>query len=248
MKKQLTAFMMAWGMFCAIPCPYKKWDDAARPWMIVWLPVVGLLVGAVWMLAARLFALWGFTNLLAAAVLTMLPYLLTGFLHLDGYLDCCDAILSRRELAERQKILKDSHVGSFAVIGFGLLLLAVFGAFGSLDFARWRALLLIPAASRCVSGLAVTSLRPMGTSQYAGAFQKSDKRAQRTILWLLLAASLAGSFLFAGRAGLAAAVTAAVSGLFTWYGARQLSGMSGDISGFALTLGEAAGVISLLFL
>ena len=31
MKKQLTAFMMAWGMFCSIPCPYKKWDDAARP-------------------------------------------------------------------------------------------------------------------------------------------------------------------------------------------------------------------------
>ena len=43
-------------------------------------------------------------------------------------------------------------------------------------------------------------------------------------------------------------MTAAVSGLFTWYGARQLGGMSGDISGFALTLGEAAGVISLLFL
>ena len=43
MKKQLTALMMAWGTYLAIPCPKKVWDDAMRPWQIVWLPVIGLI-------------------------------------------------------------------------------------------------------------------------------------------------------------------------------------------------------------
>ena len=44
-KKPLTALMMAWGTYLAIPCPYKVWDDALRPWQIVCLPPVGLIVG-----------------------------------------------------------------------------------------------------------------------------------------------------------------------------------------------------------
>ena len=42
--------------------------------------------------------------------------------------------------------------------------------------------------------------------------------------------------------GCAPLAAAAGYGLAAWYGFRQLDGMSGDISGFALTLGELAGV------
>ena len=93
MKTQIIAFFMAWGMFLSIPCPCKIWDEKARPWQLVYLPVAGLLVGALWALAA--YALGSFDRLpaLRAAVLAALPFLLTGFLHLDGFMDCCDAIL-----------------------------------------------------------------------------------------------------------------------------------------------------------
>ena len=36
-------------------------------------------------------------------------------------------------------------------------------------------------------------------------------------------------------------------GLAAWYGFRQLDGMSGDISGFALTVGELVGAATLLY-
>ena len=52
LKKPLTALMMAWGTYLAIPCPYKVWDDALRPWQIVCLPPVGLIVGGLWALCA----------------------------------------------------------------------------------------------------------------------------------------------------------------------------------------------------
>ena len=105
MKRLTTAFFMAWGMFCAIPCPYQRWDERLRPLMLVCFPLLGVLLGGIWSSAAWLIARWGGLGLFGPALLAALPCLLTGFLHLDGFMDCCDAILSRRPLEERQQIL-----------------------------------------------------------------------------------------------------------------------------------------------
>ena len=104
----------------AIPCPLRRWNEKAREKMLVCLPLVGLAVGGIWLglyLLLRHAAIGGLYAFLMAA----LPWLVTGFMHLDGYMDVCDAMLSRRELATRQRILKDSHCGAFAVIGMVLL-------------------------------------------------------------------------------------------------------------------------------
>ena len=52
MKDWIYGFFMAWGMFLAIPCPLKLWNEKARSKMICCLPLVGLVVGGVWLLAA----------------------------------------------------------------------------------------------------------------------------------------------------------------------------------------------------
>ena len=167
MSEWLDGFSMAWGMFLAIPCPLRRWNEKAREKMLVCLPLVGLAVGGIWLglyLLLRHAAIGGLYAFLMAA----LPWLVTGFMHLDGYMDVCDAVLSRRELATRQRILKDSHCGAFAVIGMVLLALCQWSVFlsGSAGESLWG-LLLIPVATRACAGLAVLKLRPMGTSQYA---------------------------------------------------------------------------------
>ena len=114
-KDWICGFFMAWGMFLAIPCPLKIWRESARSKMLCCLPLAGGVVGAVWVLAAYLarFLPVPVGGLLLAAA----PWLATGFLHLDGFMDVTDAVKSCRDLARRREILKDSHVGSFAVIG-----------------------------------------------------------------------------------------------------------------------------------
>lgn len=77
LKTQITAFFMAWGMFLSIPCPCKIWDEKARPWQLVYLPVAGLLVGTLWALAAYALGQLGRLPALRAAVLAALPFLLT---------------------------------------------------------------------------------------------------------------------------------------------------------------------------
>ena len=248
MKKLITGFFMAWGMFCAIPCPCKIWDEEARPLMLVCLPLVGLIIGGLWALLGFVLSLFSL-GMFAAALMAILPYLLTGFIHLDGFMDCCDAILSRRDLAERQRIMKDSHTGAFAVICVCILMLVIASAFSIFDFKeKYMALLLIPAASRACAGLAVMSLRRIGHSSYAGAFDKRVKAGHKIACGVILVCVCVLSVVLFGINGLCAAASAAGYGLAVLYGYKQLGGMSGDISGYALTIGEAVGAAVLCLL
>ena len=86
---------MAWGMFLSIPNPLPRWNEKARGQMLTCLPLVGLLVGGLWTLCFWLLSRW--TSPAVRLLLAVLPWLLTGFIHLDGYMDVCDAILSRRD-------------------------------------------------------------------------------------------------------------------------------------------------------
>jgi adenosylcobinamide-GDP ribazoletransferase len=198
-------------------------------------------VGGLWCLPALLPAGGARAFLLTAA-----PFLLTGCIHLDGFMDCCDAIFSRRDLEKRQQILKDSHVGAFAVIGIVLLMLAQFACMASVpEGADWRILLFVPAVSRCGSSLAVTVLKPMNTSQYAD--QKKPK-SHVAVLAAMMALFVAGGFLLCGKYGFV------LLGCLAGYGAalrkayKSLDGMNGDISGYALTLGELCAVAVLAIL
>lgn len=242
MKKWFTGFFMSWGMFLSIPCPFRVWDEGARAQMLACLPFIGWIIGGLWALVAFLLRLIGAPVLLGAAVLLALPWALSGAIHLDGYMDVCDAVLSRRDIETRRKILKDPHCGSFAVICMVLLAVFGFALFASAGDGKppLLALAAVPAATRACAGLAVTLLKPMETSQYSG---KVEVRASCiALLSVMLAASIALPIVFSGLRGLAPAAAAAGYALAALTADKQLGGMNGDISGYALTLGELIGV------
>jgi len=250
MKKYWHAFFMSFGMFTSIPCPYRPWNDDARPLMILFFPIIGVILGALWMLAGMLLRWLELPLMISAAILTILPYALTGFLHLDGYMDVSDAILSRRPLADRQRILKDPHVGSFAVIMVCCLFLVHFSLFASMpEGADLKMLLLLPAAVRSSAGIAVSAMRPMSTSQYAGNYRTSVRLSHLILLGVLFLLTLGGSWLLSGWQGiLCLAAGALVYWLAVLLCARDLDGINGDISGFGLVLGELAGVAVMILI
>lgn len=235
----IRAFFMALGMFTSIPCPYRPWDEEARNWMLVMLPIVGLVIGLMWAgfswLGAKL--LPG----VAVALTVALPWLLTGFIHLDGYMDTCDAMLSWRPLKKRLEILKDSHTGACAVVGLGLLILFSHDAVrhGANDC---RPLIFIPLISRCGSAFSVLGLKPIGHSQYAGMRGNAVQRNAVIAMWLVGVIACA---MWLGRPALALLVeTAAYAIAMTWV-YRTLHGVSGDVAGFALTVSECAALVAL---
>ena len=240
MKTYLHAFAMCQSMFCAIPCLWKIWDEKAKNKMLLFLPVVGLEIGAIWAAIAWLCRLLNLPALVIGLILCAYPYIVTGFIHLDGYMDVTDAVKSWRDLERRREILKDSHVGSFAVIGIVLLLLAQFAFFASAPAdANYLILIFVPAVSRCCSALAVTGLKPMSTSQYAD--QKKPK-SHIVVLSVMLIIFFAAGFLLCDKYGFALIGCLVGYGLALRRGYKSLDGMNGDISGYALTIGELCAV------
>ena len=240
MKTYFHAFAMCQSMFCSIPFPGNIWDEKARDKMLLFLPVVGLEMGVMWACLAWLAGVLNLPALVKGLILAVYPYLVTGFIHLDGYMDVTDAVKSYRSLERRREILKDSHVGAFAVIGIILLLLAQFAFMASVqENADFRILVFVPAVSRCCSSLAVTALKPMHTSQYAD--QKKPK-SHIVVLVAMTAVFVAAGFLLCGRCGFVLLSCLAGYGIALRKAYKSLEGMNGDISGYALSIAELCAV------
>lgn len=240
MKTYLHGFAMCQSMFCAIPFPCKIWDEKARDKMLLFLPVVGLEIGGLWAVLAWLCSTMQLPGMIKGLILAVYPYLVTGFIHLDGYMDVSDAVGSCRSLERRREILKDSHVGAFAVIGIVILLLAQFAFLSSAkERADWRILIFVPAVSRCCSALAVKGLKPMSTSQYA---DREKEKNHILVLTVMLCGISAAGYLLCGRYAWSLLGCLAGYGLALRKGYRSLEGMNGDISGYALTIGELCAV------
>ena len=250
----MTGFFMAWQMFLWIPCPSKKWDDTKVKNMLLWLPVIGIIAGALWYLVFFLFDTFGKgVGAVAAAVLTVFPWLITGFMHLDGYMDCADAALYFGTKERKLEILKDSHVGSFAVIAAVILGILQFAAFLQIGvnapgFAQMRVLIFIPALSRCFSVENLFWLKSLSTSEYANMPMKEKRRYRVVPALESLACFAAVFYLCRAYAFFAVLIGMAVEELIIIYLRKNLGGFSGDVSGAAITAGELACLIALAFI
>ena len=239
MKTYLHAFIMCQSMFCSIPAP-QIWDEKAKDKMLLFLPVVGLEIGAIWAVLAWFCRWLDLPVLVTGLILCAYPYIVTGFIHLDGFMDVTDAVKSWRDLERRREILKDSHVGSFAVIGVVLLMLAQFALLSSApETANYLILIIVPAVSRCCSALAVTGLTPMSTSQYA---DRKKPKSHIAVLTVMLCGCLGAGFLLSGKYGFALVGCLIGYTLALYRACKSLGGMNGDISGYALTIGELCAV------
>ncbi|MCL2478277.1 MAG: adenosylcobinamide-GDP ribazoletransferase [Treponema sp.] len=248
MKRYLRGFYMSFGMFCAVPLPFQLWDDSCANLMLPCFPLVGAVIGALWWGAAELLILSGIHLMFVSAVTALVPFLASGFLHLDGYMDTSDAVLSRRPPEEKLRILKDPHTGSFAVIMLAVLFIMQLASVYAIMEKRNYLLLFIaiPVISRCCSAISVLMLKTLPQSSYAKTFSKNSAAAHRIFIIVIAAAGIVFSFFVAGIYALivAAAVIAGFWAAMAWEYV-DLEGVSGDLAGFALVIGELAGLAAM---
>jgi len=159
-------------------------------------------------------------------------------LHRDGFMDCCDGLLGGFSRERRLEILRDSHVGAFAVVGAVCLLLVKIAAIMALPMAaRFWILLLFPCLSRWAM-LAVLEFFPYARPQGIGTpFRPSGGRWQ---LALGFAVALIAAAALAGIAGLILMLAATLTGLVIGaWASRLLGGVTGDVYGAVNEAAEA---------
>lgn len=235
----LETIAVAFSMFSAIPMPQFTWNERNMRYALCTFPLIGVVIGGLSRGAWNICDLLALPDLLRGAILTLIPVLVTGGIHLDGYSDTCDALASHAPAERKQEILRDPHVGAFAVIhicGYYVLTLALWS---SLRTYPWAAILLAYCMSRTLSGLAVASFPLARNTGLAHTFaQAADKRRVRIILIILDVLLLAAMCLCGYPAILMAIAAHAVFAYYAWMSKTQFGGLSGDLAGWFLQMAE----------
>jgi len=142
-------FWIAWQFLTIVPSPYhRNYDVEDLGKSIAFFPVVGLILGLVLFGVDQLLALF-LPSILINVLLVIILVILTGALHLDGFIDTCDGLAVKSIASDKLKAMSDSRVGGFGVVGGCCLILAKFAALIALSAGlRASALILMPVWSR----------------------------------------------------------------------------------------------------
>ena len=233
----IETILVAFSMFSALPVPQVTWTEKNMRFALLAFPLVGAVIGGVCWLWTLLGHALRFTALMRGAGLCVLPVLLTGGIHLDGYADTCDALASHAPAEKKREILKDPHLGAFAVIRLGVYFVVSLAVWTGLPEYRGGAILCAFCLSRCLSALALTVFPLAEGSGLARTFaEASDRSLVRGVL-LALTAALSLALVLLG--GWSMVLAAAVVFLRFWMLVRkQFDGLSGDLSGWFLQSAE----------
>ncbi|MCR5688382.1 MAG: adenosylcobinamide-GDP ribazoletransferase [Lachnospiraceae bacterium] len=114
--KTIRKFLAAFSLYSKIPVPRFEAKEEDIKGCIMFLPIVGAVIAVVMFALMRLLSYFPVLIPAKAAISLLVPLVITGGFHLDGFMDVCDAVSSYRSKEEKLAILKDPHIGSFAVI------------------------------------------------------------------------------------------------------------------------------------
>ncbi len=248
MKHLWNGFNMSIGMYTILPSKADIWDEKATKYLIPFYPVAGILIGLIWYGAYYALQQFPIPIMIETLILMVLPSILSGFLHLDGFMDTSDAIGSRRCLEEKRKILKDSHVGAFAVIAVLLWMFASFCCMYSIlnTGKSVFAFLLIPVVSRAFTGICVLNGKPISQNSYLTLYQKEKANWQTPVQVGYLLLSLLAAFWIGNlKTGFVIGILLLAALLSLMHAHKQLKGISGDVSGYILTMSELAAVFAM---
>ena len=244
MHRLKNGFLIAFSMYSTLPMPQAEWTAENMRYLFCFFPLIGGVIGAAefgWLWICTQFEIG---RLLAAAIATLLPVVLTGAIHLDGFCDTVDALASHAPLERKLEILKDSNVGAFALIGCCSYFLLSFGLWSEASFHPEAVLVLGWGfiLSRALSGLAVVCFRCAKSSGLAACFaDAAQKRLVRVALILWCCAAAAGMLFTSWKIGGCCLLAAfAAFGYYRWMSYREFGGITGDLAGYFLQICECA--------
>jgi adenosylcobinamide-GDP ribazoletransferase len=235
----MSYLILAVRFLTIVPVPGREAGEAGALGRAAWwFPPVGLALGACLVVADRLLLL-AFPSLLAATLLVAVWKIATGGLHLDGLADAIDG-LGGGSPPRRLAIMRDHQLGVFGAIALGLTLLISVAAVDAVPASRRPAVLLLAPAVGRLAPVLIGPLFPAATpgqgsgADFLAGLSPWTTPVQVTGLWILAVLMLGpwGGLLLSVALGLAL--------LWAAFLAPRLGGLTGDVLGASVEIGELA--------
>lgn len=238
----INSFFIALSMYSRIPVPRVDWKKENMRYAMCFFPMIGVVIGAVMYLAGWLLDKTSVGGLFRGVVFTLIPIIITGGIHMDGFMDTMDALGSWGDREKKLEILKDSHAGAFAILGMGCYLMWSVAVWSELPAEVLRVCGVSFVLSRALSGFSVVTFPAARNSGLLKMFQDgAQKKVVRITMCLYVAAAVIMMAVMNARA-----MTGAVTGVmiaFLYYivmSRKQFGGVTGDLAGFFLETAELA--------
>lgn len=239
--QMIKSLIIAFSLYSIIPVPQFKWEDKDMRYMMCFFPLIGAVIGAIVYLWNYVCGILDIGDICYTFVGAAIPLIITGGFHVDGFMDTMDAFHSYKPKEEKLKILKDSHIGAFAVIMFALYGIIYIGAFSEI---KDKNILLIICCgfflSRCLSGISVVSFP---TAKKNGLlYQFADGSDKKTVKWCLIIQAVICMIIMIMQSAFTGALTVLTAIItFIYYYHRtkkELDGITGDTAGYFVLICE----------
>jgi len=225
----MKKFILALQLLTRLHIFNLPFDEVTYGKSSMYFPLVGFLLGVI-LVFLYLGLNYVFPVLVVAAMLITGLIFLSGGLHLDGFMDTMDGVLSGRPPERKLEIMRDSRVGAFGVVGLVILLLLKFALLSCLPAQVMpRVLILMPVLSRWGMVYAIARFpyaRPQGIGIYLAKYTKSRELAVAALLGCGVAAlnGGAGLILFIWLTFLASFFSLVIYPSIGWANRRYLRG------------------------
>jgi adenosylcobinamide-GDP ribazoletransferase len=179
--------------------------------------------------------------------------LITGGIHIDGYMDTMDAVHSYGNREKKLEILKDSHIGAFAVIMLAIYVLAAAGAFSYIFENKNTDIFIIMGCvfylSRISSAFAAVNFKSARNGGMLNSVVRSVSGNVVNIMILLnyIICIAIMTYVNAFAAALCLIVQAAVLVYYRIWSYKIFGGVTGDLAGWFLCMSELCCMIVLVF-
>ncbi len=241
MKKIIRSFFAVFSTYSRIPAPFVNMTSEDMSFAVAFLPLVGWVIALVMFGWKWLADILGFSHIVLATVLVLIPVLIVGGLHYDGMADVTDAIASCQPRERKIEIMKDSRVGSFAVIRLifyvALMIAFTYDYFTvSSNFLLYASLFVVSRNVGSVTALYAPAMAKEGFFENA----RSASSKYSVIFVILFSIITVAVNWKSGWILLTVfVIAAALTGFLTYLMAkRHFGGMNGDSNGFLTQMVE----------
>ena len=222
------------------------WRDEDFSRSVPYFPLVGLVIGS--LLAAVNYGLFYIETplFLRVTLLLLAEIIITGGLMYDGFMDTADGVFSARSRERMLEIMKDSHVGSNAVLAIFILLLLKIAAYLELsgETLTW-VLLTMSVATRTFMVVFIVNFPYARKEGIGHMFTKYAKPFYTYIAFAVCAGIIAACGLqYLAVAGICFTVTLIIA----QYLKTQLGGLTGDTYGALTECGNVIYLLTAVFL
>lgn len=163
--KIVKSLIACFSTYSKIPMPHVMLDSDDLRYALIFLPLIGVVIGTFEFILFLICEVLILPKMFRVLIMAVIPLLVTGGIHVDGFMDTSDALCSYGDKDKMLTIMKDPNIGAFALINFtiyGLLYLAFSYLINNESIVLYSYSFIIARASSGICAVTIKSAKEDG--------------------------------------------------------------------------------------